>query len=126
MGLFRKMTSLSTLGAVDFKSDKERTATYTKTAAKQAREQTKLMRAQAARGIPIQAPGPQAPASRPSPNQYYTPPRSAPPAPMPHPPPAPAGDLMSQLTKLGEMKLSGLLTDEEFAAAKAQLLGSPS
>ena len=26
MGLFRKLTSLSTLGAVDFKSDKERIA----------------------------------------------------------------------------------------------------
>lgn len=48
MGLFRKMTSLSTLGAVDFKSDKERTASYTKASAKQAKEQTRLMREQAA------------------------------------------------------------------------------
>jgi hypothetical protein len=48
MGLFRKMTSLSTLGAVDFKSDKERTASYTKAAAKEAKEQTRLLRAQAA------------------------------------------------------------------------------
>lgn len=47
MGLFRKMTSLSTLGAVDFKSDKERTASYTKASAKQAKEQTRLMREQA-------------------------------------------------------------------------------
>jgi hypothetical protein len=30
MGLIRKITSVSSLGAVDFKSDKERTATYTK------------------------------------------------------------------------------------------------
>jgi hypothetical protein len=30
MGLFRKMTSLSTLGAVDFRSDKERIARYTR------------------------------------------------------------------------------------------------
>jgi Bacterial membrane flanked domain. len=42
--------------------------------------------------------------------------------------PAPAAlpaaeNLMAQLTKLGEMKIAGLLTDEEFAAAKAKLLG---
>ena len=48
VGLFRKMTSLSTLGAVDFKSDKERTASYTKASAKQAKEQTRLIREQAA------------------------------------------------------------------------------
>jgi hypothetical protein len=30
LGLIRKITSASSLGAVDFKSDKERTATYTK------------------------------------------------------------------------------------------------
>jgi hypothetical protein len=48
VGLFRKMTSLSTLGAVDFKSDKERTSSYTKAAAKEAKEQTRLMRLQAA------------------------------------------------------------------------------
>jgi 1,2-phenylacetyl-CoA epoxidase PaaB subunit len=32
-------------------------------------------------------------------------------------------DLMSQLAKLGEMKQAGLLSEEEFAAAKARLLG---
>ena len=40
----------------------------------------------------------------------------------PPPPAAPAPDLMEQLTKLGEMKGAGLLSDEEFAAAKAKLL----
>ena len=47
----------------------------------------------------------------------------------PPPPPAPVAaapaaepDLMEQLTKLGEMKGAGLLSDEEFAAAKAKLL----
>jgi hypothetical protein len=42
------------------------------------------------------------------------------------PPAAPAGggdDLMAQLSKLGELKAAGVLTDEEFAAAKAKLLG---
>lgn len=58
------MTSLSTLGAVDFKSDKERTASYTKASAKQAKEQTRLMREQAAatraagRTAPVAPPAP--------------------------------------------------------------------
>jgi hypothetical protein len=39
------------------------------------------------------------------------------------PAPAPAGgDMMDQLAKLGELKASGVLSDEEFAAAKAKLL----
>ncbi len=41
------MTSVSTLGAVDYRSDKERTAAYTKGAKKQAKKQTKIMRDQA-------------------------------------------------------------------------------
>jgi hypothetical protein len=42
------------------------------------------------------------------------------------PPPAavPAGnDMMAQLQKLADLKAAGILTDEEFAAAKAKLLG---
>ncbi len=41
------------------------------------------------------------------------------------PPPqaAPAADPMEQLAKLGELREKGLLTDEEFAAQKAKLLG---
>ena len=36
---------------------------------------------------------------------------------------APAGDdLMTQLTKLADLKAAGILSDEEFAAAKAKLL----
>ena len=38
-------------------------------------------------------------------------------------PAAPADDSMAQLKQLADMKTSGLLTDEEFAAAKAKLLG---
>ncbi len=38
--------------------------------------------------------------------------------------PAPAADdMMGQLQKLADMKTAGLLTDAEFAAAKAKLLG---
>lgn len=44
----------------------------------------------------------------------------------PPPPPAPAGgagdDLMAKLQQLADMKASGILTEEEFAAAKAKLL----
>ena len=54
---------------------------------------------------------------------------AAPPAPAPAPAPAAApaaaaggDDAMAQLQKLGEMKAQGLLSDEEFTAAKAKLL----
>jgi len=48
-------------------------------------------------------------------------------APMPAPPPAsaaPATDIVSQLQQLSALKSSGALTDEEFQAAKAKLLGT--
>jgi hypothetical protein len=37
--------------------------------------------------------------------------------------PAPGGIDMEQLRQLGELHTSGVLSDEEFAAAKAKLLG---
>lgn len=46
MGLFRKTLSISTLGAVDFRSDKERTAAYAKATKKQTKKQTKIMKKQ--------------------------------------------------------------------------------
>jgi hypothetical protein len=47
-----------------------------------------------------------------------------PPAPVPPTPPAaPQMDLVEQLRKLGELRDAGILTDEEFAAQKAKLLG---
>jgi hypothetical protein len=41
------------------------------------------------------------------------------------PAPAPAGgdDMMAKLTQLAELHSSGILSDEEFAAAKAKVLG---
>jgi hypothetical protein len=39
------------------------------------------------------------------------------------PPAAPAADPIEQLKKLGELHEQGILTDEEFAAQKAKLLG---
>jgi hypothetical protein len=52
-------------------------------------------------------------------------PQQAPPPPTPAPaaPAAPGGgDLMAELQKLADMKSAGLLSDDEFAAAKAKLL----
>ena len=44
--------------------------------------------------------------------------------PPPPPPPAGGGDLVAQLKQLGELHTQGAITDEEFTAAKAKLLGS--
>lgn len=38
--------------------------------------------------------------------------------------PAPQDDMITQLERLGALKAQGLLTDEEFAAAKQKLLAS--
>ena len=40
------------------------------------------------------------------------------------PPPPPAPDPIAQLKDLAELHASGVLTDEEFAAQKAKVLGS--
>ena len=52
----------------------------------------------------------------PEPQQQYAPP--------PPPPAAPAADPIAQLKELGELHTQGILTDEEFAAQKAKILGS--
>jgi hypothetical protein len=54
--------------------------------------------------------------------------QAAPPPPPPEPAAAPAAaggdvDITGELTKLAEMRSNGILTDEEFASAKAKLLG---
>lgn len=50
MGMIRKMTSLSTLGLVDFRSDKERTARYTR----QTRNATRAQVAQNMQALELQ------------------------------------------------------------------------
>ncbi len=45
-----------------------------------------------------------------------------PPPPAPPAPSAGGGDVMAELEKLADMKSKGLLSDEEFAAAKAKIL----
>jgi len=51
--------------------------------------------------------------------QAYAPAPEAAPAPI-----APAGSTIDQLKELGELKSQGILTEEEFAAQKAKLLGA--
>ena len=43
-------------------------------------------------------------------------------APPPQAPAAPQADMLTQLQQLGDLKASGVLTEEEFAAQKAKIL----
>ena len=45
-------------------------------------------------------------------------------APPPEAPPQPAADPIQQLKDLADLKAQGILTEEEFAAQKAKILGS--
>ncbi|MCW2747145.1 MAG: hypothetical protein JWP10_287 [Nocardioidaceae bacterium] len=58
----------------------------------------------------------QAAAQQQAPAPQYEAPPVAPPA-------APADDMLRQLARLGQMNQAGLITDDEFSAAKAKLLG---
>jgi hypothetical protein len=58
-------------------------------------------------------------AYEPPPQQYAPPPQQYAP-----PPPEPAQDRVSQLKDLADLKAQGMLTDQEFAAEKARILGS--
>ncbi len=59
--------------------------------------------------------------------QAYAQQQAAPPPPpppqAPPPPPAPGNDTVAQLSQLAELHSAGALSDAEFAAAKAKLLG---
>jgi hypothetical protein len=63
--------------------------------------------------------------------QVYAQPQAAPPpppqpqyAPQAAPPPPPSQEeIIEQLQKLGDLKAQGILTEQEFAAQKARLLG---
>jgi len=57
--------------------------------------------------------------------QYAPPPQQyAAPAPAAAPAAAPSPDLVGEISKLADLKAAGALTDAEFEAAKAKLLGS--
>ena len=55
--------------------------------------------------------------------QQYAQPVYAAPPPAPAPPAPAADDVGAQLEKLAQLHTSGVLTDEEFAAGKAKILG---
>ena len=59
--------------------------------------------------------------------QYATPPSypPAPPTPLAAAPPPPTDDLPSRLERLAALHSEGVLTDQEFTAAKGRLLGTP-
>jgi Short C-terminal domain len=59
----------------------------------------------------------------PPPQQYAPPPQAYAPAPAPAPA-AEEVDVVAEIQKLGTLHSQGLLTDEEFAAAKAKVLGT--
>lgn len=75
-------------------------ATMGAVAGRQARRQAEQAAAQAPQQVPAQ---------------------QAPP-PAPPPPAAPGGDLLAELEKLAQLHAAGVLTDDEFSAAKAKLL----
>jgi hypothetical protein len=58
----------------------------------------------------------------PPPQQYEAPPQYAP-APQYAPPPPPEDDSMAKVQQLAQLHAQGILSDEEFAAAKAKALG---
>jgi hypothetical protein len=62
------------------------------------------------------------PYEQPQQQQYEPPPQEY--APPPAAPAAPAADPIEQLKQLGALHEQGILTDEEFAAQKAKILGS--
>jgi len=55
--------------------------------------------------------------------QAQAPPQQAPPQQAPPAAPAAGASVIEQLKELGELKAQGILTEEEFAAQKAKLLG---
>jgi hypothetical protein len=50
--------------------------------------------------------------------------QAPPPAPAPAPSPAPSSPMIDQLNQLAALHQQGVLTDDEFSAAKAKLIGT--
>lgn len=90
MGLFRKMTSVSTAGLVDFRSDKERIARSTRKTSKAMKQQNKLLRQQQPWVPPAAQFGPPPMAAQPQVLPPMPPPVDEQQQ-LPAPPPAPQG-----------------------------------
>ncbi len=105
MGIIRKLTSVSTLGAVDFRSDKERIAKNTR----KTREAVERSHDLAERRLQLEEERLELDRSRVAPDQTD----SGTPA---------NASLTDQLRELANLHRDGVLDDEEFGAAKRRLL----
>lgn len=74
-------------------------------------------------GYADQPPQQQGYAEQPPPQYAQAQPAYAPPPPEPAPEPSGGGDLVAQLQQLEQLHQQGAVNDQEFAAAKAKLLG---
>lgn len=105
-GLIR---GLATVAVVSGTATATRNAVNRRQADKNAKAYTHAMNEAAAQSAP--------------PPQQYAPPPPPQYAPPPPPAPAPQDDTITQLERLADLKDQGILTDEEFAAQKAKILG---
>ena len=109
MGLIRKLTSVSTLGAVDFKSDKERAAKNTKKTAVESKRQTaEAIKQTALLEQLATARSADLPSAHATPDPWSASSRST--------------SLVDELRGLAELRDSGVLTQEEFDDQKRRLL----
>ena len=115
-GLLRAMAATAVVAGT---AQATRNAVNRHSAEKDAKAYTNAMNA----AQPQSAPQSQA---APPPQQYAPPPQAyaPPPQQVAPPPPAQAQDPIEQLERLGALKAQGLLTDEEFNAQKAKILGT--
>jgi hypothetical protein len=98
MGLIRKTMSISTMGMIDLRSDKERIARSTRQTAKATRASLKLAKEQARTQARPQVVYPAATSG-------------------------PSRDVVERLRQLGELRNAGTITEEEFNRLKADLIG---
>ena len=112
-GIARTAVVSGTATAVSGRVARRQAARYTEKDAQLAADRTAAYQ----RDMGYNQPSPQ---YAPAPQQQYAP------APPPAPAPAPAAaDIdIEQLKQLGELHANGILSDEEFAQAKAKVLGS--
>jgi hypothetical protein len=114
-GIARTAVVAGTATAVSGRVARRQAARYTEKDAQLAADRTAAYQ----RDMGYNQPAPQQYA--PAPQQQYAP--APPPAPAPAAPAAADIDI-EQLKQLGELHANGILSDEEFAQAKAKVLGS--
>ena len=101
MGVFRKITSLGTLGLVDLRSDKERIARSTREGAKYTKQQTRLLRQQ----VELQKRAADQQRAALQPQQHPG-----------------ARDIATRLAQLDSLLQQGLIGPEDHSARKQQIL----